>query len=195
MTKTGLQAYSQYLKGNKSALNELVRIYSDALTRYAYCYLNDSSAAEDIMEETFATLIVKRKLFQSEEHFHAYLYKVARNKSIDYLRRRRRETPLSLFEEEPDFGNISGMADLVAKDNTEEFILEQERSRTIALCMKQLPPHYREVLYLNYFEGFRIEEVCRIMKKNKKQVYNLLSRAKNALRDIFLKEGITHEDL
>ena len=195
MGEHGLQAYSQYLKGNKSALNELVRVYSDALTRYAYCYLNDSSAAEDVMEETLATLIFKRQRFQDEAHLHAYLYKVARNKSIDYLRRRRRETLFSYFEEEPDFVNISGMADPVAKDNTEDLILRQERSETIALCMKQLPPHYREVLYLNYFEGFRIEEVCRIMKKNKKQVYNLLSRAKTALKDIFIKEGITHEDL
>ena len=169
MTEKGLLAYRLYLKGNKAALDELVRLYSDALTRYAYCYLNDISAAEDVMEETIATLIFKRKHFQDEAHLHGYLYKIARNKSIDYLRRRKRETLFTYFGEDPDFGNSSVMEELVSPDNTEDQVLTKERNQLIHRCMKQLPPHYREVLYLNYFDGFRIEEVCRIMKKD---IYN-----------------------
>ncbi len=46
------------------------------------------------MEETIATLIFKKKHFHDEKHFRSYLYKIARNKSIDYLRRRGRELPI-----------------------------------------------------------------------------------------------------
>ena len=183
MSDTGLYNYTRYLLGDKPALNELVRTYSDSLTRYAYCYLNDASAAEDVMEETFATLIVKRKKFKDEQHFHAYLYKVARNKSIDYLRRQGREDSLEDIE------------DVISSHNTEDIALKNERNRTIYVCMQQLPTQYRDVLYLCYIDGFTTEEVCQIMHLNTKQVYNLLARAKAALKKIFLKEGFTYEDL
>lgn len=183
MPYTGLYDYNRYLKGDKSALDELVRTYSDTLTRYAYCYLNDSSAAEDVMEETFATLIVKRKHFHDDAHFHAYLYKVARNKSIDYLRRRGKQIPLEDIEE------------LITSNSLESSVMQKERNRTIYICMQKLPAQYREVLYLEFFEGLSTDEVCRIMKKNTKQVYNLSSRAKAALKEIFLKEDISYENI
>lgn len=135
------------------------------------------------MEETFATLIVKRKKFKDEQHFHAYLYKITRNKSIDYLRRRGREDSLEDIE------------DVISSHNTEDIALKNERNRTIYVCMQQLPTQYRDVLYLSYIDGFTTEEVCQIMRLNTKQVYNLLARAKAALKKIFLKEGITYEDL
>lgn len=183
MPYNGLDDYNRYLKGDKSALDKLVRTYSDSLTRYAYCYLCDTAAAEDVMEEAFATLLVKRKHFQDDSHFHAYLYKVARNKSIDHIRRRASQLPLGDIEE------------LLSSDNPEDAFMKKERNRVIYITMQGLPPQYRDVLYLNYFEGLTMEEVCRIMKKNKKQVYNLLARAKATLKDLLLKEGITHEDL
>ena len=183
MPYTGLYDYQRYLQGDKSALDALVRTYSDALIRYAYCYLRDSAAAEDVMEETFATLIVRRKHFSDESHFHAYLYKVARNKSIDYLRRRAKTLPLGDFDE------------ILAETSLEDSVMKQDRNRLIYRCLEELAPQYRDVLYLNYIEGFSLEEVCHIMKKNKKQVYNLLSRAKVALKEILIKEGITHEDI
>ena len=183
MPQNGLESYIRFLKGETSALEELVRTYSDSLTRFAYCYLNDSALAEDIMEESFAIFIVKRKHFNDENHLRAYLYKIARNKSIDYLRWRGREVFLSDMEE------------VFANSNTEENIIKMERDKKVYACMQKLPEQYREVLYLSFFDDFHTEEICRIMKKSNKQIYNLLARSKAALKEILLKEGITHEDI
>lgn len=183
MVATALYNYKRYLDGDKSALDELVRTLSDSITRYAYCYLNDAATAEDVMEETFATLIVKRRHFKDDQHLCAYLYRVARNKSIDYLRWRGKQIPLEDVEE------------ILSHNELEASVMAQERNRLIYTCMQQLPRQYREILYLNYFDGFTIVEICHILNKNTKQVYNLLSRAKAALKEIFLKEGITYEDL
>lgn len=183
MPYTGLYDYNQYLKGDKNALDNFVRTYSDSLTRYAYCYLNDSAAAEDVMEETIATLIVKRKHFADAAHFHAYLYKVARNKSIDYLRRRGKALPIEDIEE------------VISSENLEDAVMKKERNQILYVCMQALPPQYREALYLSYFEGLSTNEVCRIMKKSTKQVYNLLARAKAILKISLSEEGITYEDI
>ena len=175
MSQTGLNSYN--------ALEKLIRTYSDTLTRYAYCYVQDASLAEDIMEETFAALLVHHKHFHSEDHLQAYLYKVARNKSIDHLRKRKREVSLSDVEEVLYGGDV------------ESRVIRDSLNQQIYICMQQLPAQYKEVIYLSYFEDFSNDEVCRLMKKSKKQVYNLLSRARVALKEIFVKEGISYEDL
>ena len=60
--------------------------------------------------------------------------------------------------------------------------------------MQKLPAPYKEVLYLSYFDGFPVNEICRVLKKNAKQVYNLLARAWAALRRILEKEGLSYEN-
>ena len=74
MPENALRSYNRYLQGDRDALDILVRTYSDALVRYAYCYLNDSAASEDVMEETIATLIFRHRHFADADHFNAYLY-------------------------------------------------------------------------------------------------------------------------
>ncbi|MBQ8040874.1 MAG: RNA polymerase sigma factor [Lachnospiraceae bacterium] len=183
MSQTGLISYLHFLRGEKNALEDLVRKYSDTLTRYAYCYVGDADLAEDVMEETFATLLVRHKHFDDEAHLQAYLYKVARNKSIDMLRKRKREVALSDVEE------------VLCGSDAESNVIKDNLNQQIYICMQQLPAQYKEVLYLSYFEDFSNDEVCSLMKKSKKQVYNLLSRARVALKEIFIKEGISYEDL
>ena len=53
--------YAAFLGGDQSALEQLVMMHGDALTRFAYCIVRNDAAAEDVMADTFATLIVRRK--------------------------------------------------------------------------------------------------------------------------------------
>ena len=61
--------------------------------------------------------------------------------------------------------------------------------------MQQLPEQYRQVLQLTYFDGFDVEQITVITKKSKKQVYNLLTRARSSLGKLLIKEGISDEDI
>lgn len=61
--KNGVCSYHRYLQGDDDALELLVREYSDALVRYAYCFVQDWATAEDIMEETFIAIVLKPKRF------------------------------------------------------------------------------------------------------------------------------------
>ena len=183
MNEFGESSYRRFLRGEKNALDDLIRTYSDALVRFAYSYLKDSAAAEDVVGESFALLFVKKKHFTSEEAMRSYLYKTARSRCIDYLRRHKRDVPLEDVENVLSFGSL------------EEGYLRKYRDEKLYVCMQALPAAYREVLQLTYFSGFSMEDTCRIMGKNLKQVYNLHSRAKIALKTLLEKEGITHEDI
>lgn len=174
--KQGVSSYHRYLQGDHDALETLVREYSDALVRYAYCIVQDWATSEDIMEETIVTLILKPKRFENDAAFHAYLYRVARNKSLDFLRAKRHDdVPLADVENVLSF---QGETELLRR-------LEQEQ---LYQSMQRLPSAYRDVLYLSYFDGFTITEMTGILKKSKKQIYNLLERAKKALKQLLIKE-------
>lgn len=135
------------------------------------------------MEDTFATLIVKRKRFEARYPFEAYLFRIARNKCLDRLRRRKREVSLS---EATEFASCV---------DVEEDALKAVRDEKVYRAMLSLPRDYRTVLYLTYYQGFTANEVRSCLGKNKKQVYNLTARAKAALKEILVKEGIGYEDL
>ena len=178
-----IDCWESFLLGDNRGLEALVRAYSDPLVRFAYCFVRDSAVAEDVMEDAFATLVFKRKHFHESENLRAYLYKIVRNKCVDYLRARKKRIPLD--DVESVLPDMDGEADLVRREN----------ARLVYVCMQKLPPQYAETLYLSYFEGYSIEALCKILKRTKKQIYNLLSRAKTSLKELLIKEGISHEDL
>ena len=181
--KIGVSSYHRFLKGDATATEELMRTYSDALVRFAYCYVKSSAVAEDIMEDAFVTLLLRRRHFSDCDNLRAYLYKIVRNKCVDYLRIAKRHAALS------DYENALFGAD-IEKDS-----IVRERNEKLYACMQRLPPQYEEVLYLAYFEDCGAEEIAKIVKRTKKQVYNLLARAKTALKELLEKEGISYEDV
>lgn len=177
------QLYRDFLRGETAALEELLQLHGDALTRFAYCIVKDDAAAEDVTADTFAALIVKRKKFREDATFKTYLYAIARNKARDYVRKNGRNR------------NLSGLENMLKSDDEEKSLVRREQSETLYACMQKLPAPYKEVLYLNYFDGFSVKEICKILKKNAKQVYNLLSRARSTLKHHLVKEGFSYEIL
>lgn len=178
MQEDGLGSYRRYLQGDRAALEPLVETYSDALVRYASYYVR--SAAEDIAEDAFVALILKRKQFREEGELKAYLFRIARNKCFDHLRRAWRTAPLGEELPSADF---------------ESTIEERDRKKALYAAMGRIEAGYRDVLLLVYIEGFSVEECTGILKKSRKQVYNLLARGKAALKKQLIKEGYHDAEL
>ena len=181
MTDNGASSYHRFLKGEKDALEELVNIYGDALVRFAYCFLGDPYAAEDVMEDTFAALIVRRKSLADGAKLKAYLFKIARNKCMDALRKRTRYIRFDEDTTETFFGDA------------EQDVLNVERNKKLYGALQKLPKMYRETLDLVYLEGFSVAETAAILHKSRKQIYNLLARSKRSLKEILEKEGLDYE--
>ena len=125
----GAALYAAYLQGDASALEALVQLYGDALTRFAYCIVRDDALAEDVTADTFAALIVKRKKFREDATFKTYLYTGARNKAIDYVRKNGKNRPLQ------------GLENILASENKED-IFKRERNERLYACMQKLPAPY-----------------------------------------------------
>lgn len=157
-------------------LSRLVESYFDGLVRFAYCFVNDSAVAEDVVEDSFAVLVFKRKRFNGERLLRAYLYKVVRNKCLDYLRFNKRFVPLN------DLENV------LSCESAEESVSKNELYEQTYRALLSLPKKYKDVLTLVYLEGFSVAETTRILGKSFKQTYNLLARAKASLKQIMQNE-------
>ena len=138
-------------------------------------YVNDVHIAEDIAIDAFTDLVVNRRRYNFKFSLKTYLYMLGRSRAIDYLRRRRRIAHDSL-------DTVLRTADGgVCPDDV---LLDKDSRRAVVEAVDGLPQSMREAVYLVYFDEMTYEEAARVMKKTKKQVDNLLYRAKGMLREV-----------
>ena len=182
----GASSYRRYLDGDDTGLTEIIRDYKDGLTLYINGYVNNIFTAEDLMEDTFFKLAIRKPRFLGKSSFKTWLYTIARNIALDYLRKNGKieKTPIE------DVNNY-----IVEEVNVEKEYLIKEQKITLHRTMRKLKSEYFQVLYLVYFEGFTNEEIAKIMKKNKRQIENLIYRAKGTLKSELEKEGFEYEKL
>ena len=182
----GAQAYARYLAGDDGGLAEIIRDYSAGLTAFLCTVTGDWHAAEEVMEDVFFRLAAKKPKFRGKSSFKTWLYAIGRNAALDDVRRR------SKYAENPVEDYLNGMP---SGEDPEAGYLAAETKRALYACIGRLPPDYRQALTLSYFEGLDNGQTAAVMKKSRRQIENLLYRAKAALKKELEKEGIGHDDL
>lgn len=182
----GASSYRRFLEGDDNGIIEIVTEYKDSLILYLNSYVNNIYIAEELMEDTFFKLIVKKPMFFNRYSFKTWLYTIGRNLAIDYLRRQTKTVNQPI----EDYTQL-----LVDEKKLEEDYFREERRLIVQQAMKKLKKEYREVLYLSYFEQLKNVEIGKVMHKNKSQIEMLLYRAKKSLRAILEKEGFEYEEL
>jgi RNA polymerase sigma-70 factor (ECF subfamily) len=178
--------YQQYLDGDNDALEELVKMYKDSLIFYINGFMNNISVSEDIVADTFVELIVKKNRFKNDYMFKTWLFKIARNHAIDYLRKqsKRQTRPIEYLENE-----------LSDKETLENTIIKDEQSTQLHDAMETMHNEYRDVLHLIYFEDMSYENAAAVLGKNIKQITNLVYRAKQTLKSTLEKGGFIYENI
>ena len=182
----GASYYRRFLDGDDDGFVEIIKEYKDGLTLYLNGYVNNMFTAEELMEETFFKIVMKKPRFRGNHSFKTWLYTIGRNVAIDHLRRHKSLSDMPFEELERA---------LAEEDSVEQAYLREERKITVHKALRMLTPAYRQVLYLTYFEGFSNAEAAQAMKKNTRQIENLVYRAKQALRSTLEKEGFAYEEL
>ena len=182
----GASSYLRFLDGDDNAFVSIIRDYKDGLILYLDSFTHNIYIAEDLMEDTFVKIATKKPAFYRGSSFKTWLYAIAGNIARDWLRRNHRKITVSIDD-------IS--ADLIAEDDLERQYLREERRITTRRALRKINSDYAQVLYLVYFENFSNEQAAKVMKKSKRQVENLIYRAKQSLKSELDKEGFTYEEL
>jgi len=182
----GASSYRRYLDGDDTGLIEIIKEHKDGITLYINGYVNNIFVAEDLMEETFFKIATKRPVFYGKSSFKTWLFAIARNVALDFLRHNSKTVLNSLDE----YDNCSD----TEVDVENEYLIKEQKV-VLHRAMRKLKTEYFQVLCLIYFEDFSNAEVAKIMKKNKRQIENLIYRAKKTLKSQLEKEGFEYEKL
>ena len=183
--ENGASSYRRFLDGDDNGFVEIVRDHKDGLILYLNSFVDNIPLAEELAEDTFVKIGIRKPRFSGRSSFRTWLYAIGRNVAIDHLRKesRRRTEP------------IDSHADIADLESLENAYISQEEKIAVHRAMGYLRAEYRQVLWLTYFEGFSNRETARIMKKSVHSVETLLYRARQSLKKILETEEYFNEDL
>lgn len=180
----GAECYRRYINGDEKAFDELMDFYHDGLILFINKLVGNYSIAEELAADCFVELIVHKKRFLGNSDFRTYLYSIGRHKAIDYIRKDSKKKIIS-NDELPE----TPMDILVE----EEYIQDDEK-RVLHSAISKLNNDYRAAVYLIFFEELSYEETAKVLGKSKKQVDNLIYRAKGTLKKILSEGGMNNAD-
>ncbi len=176
----GACSYRRFLDGDESAFDDIMNELFHSLMYFINRYVHDFHAAEDIAMDTFADLLVHRNRYNFKVTLKTYLFMMGRSRALDYLKRKRTISFVELNEA------IAVESD---EKTLEEIVITDERKRIVNGAITKLTEEMQIAIHMFYFENMTYAEIARVMKKNEKQVDNLLYRAKKELRAILDKDG------
>lgn len=139
--------------------------YSDLVRRLCMIHLKNDSDTEDIFQTVFLKYVLSSASFESPEHEKAWFIRVTINACKDLLKSFFRKHTVSLDQ-----------------------VLDQpapleDRHREVLEAVLSLPPNYKDVVYLHYYEGYTAPEIGHILGKNVNTIYTLLGRARHLLKE------------
>lgn len=151
---------------------DIIKRNEDKLFRTAIAITGNASEAEDIVQDSFIKLLERTHSFESPEHETAWLIRVTVNLSKNRLRLHWWKKTVPLLDIYP--------AQTAEQYNLIETVLT-------------LPPKYRTVIHLYYYEGYSTKEIAEITQQKDSTVREQLTRARRMLKDFLKSEGEANE--
>ncbi len=185
----GASSYRRFLEGDDSGFIEIIRDYKDGLILFLHSMTRDLTLAEELCEDTFVRIAVKKPRFDGRSSFKTWLYSIGRRVAADHLRKMSRREILSLEAlSEEGF-------DLPAEEDLTLSYLRDERRRTVHRALGRLGDTHREILWLVYFEELSLKEAAGILGKSVHATESLIHRARLSMKAALEKEGFIYEEL
>ncbi|MCO5253793.1 MAG: RNA polymerase sigma-70 factor [Bacteroidia bacterium] len=154
----------------------LYRQYYRALHYFCKQFVHSDDDAQEIVNDTFVAIWEKRDVLTLDLQLKPYLYKAVRNKSLNFLQKRKLE-----IQEVESIENLSHKA----YSNPFEILYTKETEKLVLELIEKLPPRCKQVFVLSRKEGFSYKDISDIMDISPKTVENQISIA---IKQI--KEGI-----
>lgn len=160
---------AQSLAENTSAYGQLVDRYKTSLYYHCFAIVRNEDTAKDIAQDTFISAYYKLDSFDQSRKFSTWLFKIATNRALNYLRDNKRVVPIG--------------------EETLRTLPSQEKSPDVAMehtelhnAIAKLQPNYRAIIHLFYFEGMSYKQIAETLNKPEGSIKGWMSRAKRALR-------------
>jgi len=146
------------IKGNQKAYADLLVRYKDTIFFMLLKMVNNKSDAEDLTIEAFGKAFKNIHQYTPNFAFSTWLFKIATNNCIDYLRKRKADL-ISLDVENENSEHDSIIVDISVLD-PEEKMIQKQKTKLMRTIVAKLKPRYRQLIELRYFDELSYEEIA-----------------------------------
>jgi RNA polymerase sigma-70 factor, ECF subfamily len=165
----------QIKNGDEKAVLKFYKLFSSKIRDYLINRLKQKEDADELLNEVFLDAIDALPFFEERSHIQTWLYKIARNKIVDFYRKRRIK---SIFLSQIPFLQI-----VVNEINQPEFQFEKNKIRDgIELALHSLSLKYQKILKLRYEEKIPVKILARKLNLSFKATESLLFRARQSFK-------------
>jgi RNA polymerase sigma factor (sigma-70 family) len=178
------------LRGNQRSYKRLMQKYHDQIAHVIYRITHQREQVEDLTQEVFIKAFASLKSFDSTFAFSTWLYKIATNSSIDYLRKKK----LATFSIDKPIAMEESSASYELPDSRYEpdkHIIQKQRAAILQEAIEKLPDKYRRVITLRHSEERDYSEIAKMLKLPIGTVKAHIFRARELLNK-YLRDKISH---
>ncbi|UZR98682.1 RNA polymerase sigma factor [Chondrinema litorale] len=167
--------YSLTNQFDTTCFNEISKRYETKIFKRCRAYVKDEELARDLTQDIFIKLFLHLDAFKSGGRFSPWLYTIANNTCLDYLRKNRKKYHVKLSEEL--FEQFEDISELDVDHSLDEDLTME----LLEELMKQLPPQDKMVLLLKYSQKLSLKEIQEIMGLGESAVKMRLKRAREKI--------------
>lgn len=173
-------------QGEVEAFRVLYERYKKPLMSFAYTFFEERHRAEDVVQDVFLRAYRARETWEPSARVSTWLWTIARNTSIDYLRRGGREDLADRLGNEASESSVDHRVDWTERlesplPDAEAQLLENAERARFEECLSKLAPKQREILMLRTQGELSYEEIARVAEASLQAVKSILFRAKQSL--------------
>ena len=180
----GAEYYAAYLSGDGSGLEKIVGSYKDGLILFLNGYVRDIYLAEDLCEDTFFRLMVKRPHYDGSTSFKTWLYGIGKRLAFNFIKRNK----------VIKFSNEEEAVRQADEYSLEESYVKTERHAALHECIKLLPEDERALIWLTYFEDVSVKDAAKLLGKSENSISAKLYRIRKKLEKMLTERGYGNEN-
>src|SRR2546423_1909816 len=169
-------------KGDGAAYDELIRRYQERIYATVYHMTSNHEDANDLAQETFIKGFQALKSFKGDSSFYTWIYRIAVNKTINFLKQRKNRTHMSLNDIDFNAENDPDLVALISDRTPRRDVGLSELQEKLNEAMQKLSPVHRLVVTLHDVQGLSHEEIGKIIDCNIGTVRSRLFYARQQLQ-------------
>ncbi|GAB4376945.1 MAG: RNA polymerase sigma factor [Calditrichia bacterium] len=159
----------------------IVETHQEKVRNTCFRFVRNREDADDLAQEVFVQVYESLSHFRAESELSTWIYRIAVNKSLDFLRKKKRKKRWAQLTSLFVAGEEQGEIIIPARDNPHRELEDRERKQVLEAALEKLPENQRTAIVLSKYEGFSNKEIAEIMDLSLSAVEALNHRAKQNL--------------
>lgn len=164
------------ITGDQVAFEQILLIFEKPIFNHLLRLTKNSHDASDLLQETFIKVYSNRSQIDTTNNFKNWIYKIATNVAYDFFRKKKRENLVSIDDE--------ALSETIAPELSYDRLESEITVIDLENSLREIQPHYKNVLLLYYREGFSYEELSVITELPLNTIKTHLRRARQELREL-----------